>query len=110
MTSVRIHPRAEAEIAEAARWYAERSKPTAQRFLDAVEGALDRMSKLPEAFPLVPVPGSAHTLRRVPLRRFPFSLVYTKTTVRLEVLAAAHMKRRPLYWIARLADIEDDPA
>jgi toxin ParE1/3/4 len=67
------------------------------------------MAKLPEAFPLVPAPGSSHTLRRVALRRFPFSVVYTKTTVRLEVLAVAHMKRRPLYWLERVADIEDDP-
>lgn len=34
---------------------------------------------------------------------------HTKTTARLEVLCVAHMKRRSLYWIARLADIEDDP-
>lgn len=109
MIEVRIHPEAEAEAAEAARWYAERSKPAAQRFLDAVEGALERMSSLPDAFPLVPTPGSKHTLRRVALRRFPYVLIYARTAARLEVLCVAHMKRRALYWIARLADIEDDP-
>lgn len=108
MTAVRIHPEAEAEIGEAARWYAERSKPSARRFLDAVEGALERMSSLPDAFPLVPIPGSRHTLRRVALHRFPYVVVYVKTAAWLEVLCVAHMKRRSLYWIARLADIEDD--
>jgi toxin ParE1/3/4 len=108
MTNVRVHPGASAEVAEAARWYAARSKIAARRFLDAVEGALERMAELPEAFPLVPAPGTKLTIRRVSLHRFPYLLIYTKTPTRFEVLAVAHMKRRSLYWIVRLADVEDD--
>lgn len=60
------------------------------------------------AFPLVPTPGSTLTIRRVALRRFPYLLIHTKVATHLEVLAVAHMKRRSLYWIPRLADVEDD--
>lgn len=108
VTSYCIHPRATAEIDRAAAWYAERSKTAARRFLDAVEEGLDRMVQLPDAFPLVPLPNHELTLRRVSLRRFPYVLVYAKTSLRLEVIAIAHMKQRPLYWIVRIADIEDD--
>ena len=104
----RIHPRAEAEILRATEWYAERSKIAARRFLEAVEQGLERMAQLPDAFPLVPSASRELTIRRVPLHRFPYSLVYTKTAKRLEVLAVAHMKQRPLYWIVRAADVEDD--
>lgn len=108
MMDVRIHHRADAEIARAADWYAERSKVAARRFLDAVEQGLERMAQLPDAFPLVPLASRVLTIRRVPLHRFPYSVIYVKTARSLEVIAIAHMKQRPLYWIVRLDDVDDD--
>ena len=39
-------------------------------------------------------------VRRIPLRRFPFTLVYRHTpgTQLVEVVAIAHQSRRPDYW------------
>lgn len=51
-----------------------------------------------------PPSGSPNHLgtRRVPLRRFPYDLVYTEREEHLVVLAFAHHRRRPNYWLWRL--------
>jgi plasmid stabilization system protein ParE len=38
------------------------------------------------------------TLRRTPLRRFPYNLIYQATADELRILALAHQRRRPGYW------------
>ena len=39
--------------------------------------------------------------RRFPLRRFPFGLVYRVDGSRLRILALAHRRQRPKYWVSR---------
>lgn len=40
--------------------------------------------------------------RRVLLRRFPYAVIYRELdAARVRVLAVAHFRRRPDYWIAR---------
>jgi len=39
--------------------------------------------------------------RRVLVRRFPYSVVYLEKGGRLWVVAVAHAKRKPFYWIKR---------
>ena len=39
--------------------------------------------------------------RRFPLRRFPYNLIYRFTENNLRILAVAHVKRRPSYWMRR---------
>ena len=39
--------------------------------------------------------------RRYFLRRFPYSVIYQITTEELRVVAVAHQRRRPSYWIQR---------
>jgi ParE toxin of type II toxin-antitoxin system, parDE len=48
-------------------------------------------------------PELAPDIRRAPLRRFPFLLVYTFADGDIIVLAGAHMRRRPRRWRDRLA-------
>jgi hypothetical protein len=40
-------------------------------------------------------------IRRFPLRRFPFALIYRIDGDRLRILAVAHLRRRPGYWSQR---------
>ena len=40
-------------------------------------------------------------LRRFPLRRFPFALIYRVDGDLLHILAVAHRRRRPGYWSQR---------
>ena len=41
-------------------------------------------------------------IRRVPLQRFPLSIVYRENPGGFQVLAVAHNRRRPQYWLGRL--------
>jgi hypothetical protein len=59
------------------------------------------MSKHPESFARV----QGHPeIRRAPLERFPYRLIYAVGEDELFVLAIAHERRRPGYWGDRLAD------
>ena len=39
--------------------------------------------------------------RRFPLTRFPYALIYRVTGNRLQIIAVAHRRQRPQYWISR---------
>jgi plasmid stabilization system protein ParE len=41
-------------------------------------------------------------VRRVPLRRFPFFLIYREREDDVQIVALAHTSRRPYYWRSRL--------
>ena len=40
--------------------------------------------------------------RRLPLRRFPYSVVYQLREAEIRVLAVAHQRRRPGFWKGRI--------
>ena len=99
--SVRISEEAEAEVAESARWYETNRANLGAEFLEAVDLAVDRAATNPAAGS--PVPGVEDAaVRRWPVRRFPYHVVYVELPDRLQILAVAHDRRRPGYWIGRL--------
>ncbi len=65
--------------------------------------ALDRIGEAPLAGSPLAHREVKREIRRVPLRRFPFSLFYILEP-RLVVVAFAHLKRRPGYWVERLGE------
>lgn len=90
------------EIEEAASWYRERDRRLAARFVTAVDGALRRVAQWPDAGSPIEDVRSSHTIRRVPVGRFPYQLVYAHVDQAVFVLAVAHHHRRPGYWSARV--------
>jgi plasmid stabilization system protein ParE len=98
---VRISEEAEAEMAEAARWYEMHRPGLGIEFLDAVDTSVTRVAEAPRMGTLVPR-GSDETIRRRPVRRFPYHVVYMELPDRLQILAIAHDRRRPGYWVGRL--------
>lgn len=95
---------ASAEVAEAAEWYAERVDGLGERFLLETEAAFGRIDE-------TPLTGSPWNHRRLPpgvrrmfLRSFPYSVVYI-VEPRLVVVAVAHLRRRPGYWMKRLSEV-----
>jgi toxin ParE1/3/4 len=67
-----------------------------------IEAAISLIAEHPSIGQAVPrVPGR-EKMRRVPLRHFPFLLVYREHPDHLEIVALAHMSRRPRYWRGRL--------
>ena len=95
----RFHPKALAEYEAAAVWYGERSHEGALGFVALVDDAIFGIRELPRAWPTWP--GHADVRRRV-LRRFPYSIVYVVEQSEIVIVAVAHHKRRPGYWLSRL--------
>ena len=91
-----IHETAEVEINEAADFYDIESPGLGSAFIDEVQRAIKTISLFPDAAPLV-----HGRIRKKPLVRFPYFLVYSVLSEELRLLAVAHQKRRPFYWRGR---------
>jgi toxin ParE1/3/4 len=98
---VRLSRQARDEVLAAARRYGEERAELRVEFLAAVDEALDRVVRY--ASHLAPPPGvdPALGVKRVFMKRFPYSLYFVELPTRLRVLAFAHARRRPQYWIGR---------
>ena len=92
--SYRLHPAAEAELAEAAEHYAaEASAGVARAFLAEFERVIGVVIESPQIGTL-----AKQGLRKYPFRRFPYWLVYREGGSDLIVYAVAHVRRKPTYW------------
>jgi plasmid stabilization system protein ParE len=93
---VSFHPRARDEVEEAQAWYEERSLLAAAGFLHELSQALQRIVEAPHRYPI-----AMHGTRRTLVERFPFNIFYRAGENEVVVVAVAHQKRRPGYWVAR---------
>jgi plasmid stabilization system protein ParE len=84
------------ELQEAAYFYGLESPVLRVAFLDAVDAALDHVRQFPESALVV-----RGRVRRMLLRRFPYSLLYTLRPGGIRILAVMHQSRRPSYWWGR---------
>jgi len=98
MKRATFHEDAYAEVVEAASYYKGRTPGLGQMFLLNVEDAPGQIRSNPEGFKLV-----GTEVRRKLLRHFPHSLMYAIEPDRLRVVAVAHQRRRPGYWLHRLS-------
>jgi toxin ParE1/3/4 len=94
---IALRPEAEAEIAETIDWYEARGKGLGADFLRAVEAAIANIVRNPAAYPIVH--GEA---RRAPIRRFPYSVIYSVGADELLIIACFHGRRDPQRWKERL--------
>jgi toxin ParE1/3/4 len=94
--AVEFHPLAADEAQPAERWYSERNETAAMRFRRELDRAVGFIAERPEAAP----PYVSNT-RRFLLRRFPFFIVYRVFSQQVQVVAVAHARRRPRYWLQR---------
>lgn len=94
---VRWHVEALEDARNARDWYAERSPLAARGFLLELTGALNAVLEAPTMWPA----GAAETRRYVFPRRYPFTLVYRVADREVQIVALAHHKRRPEYWLDR---------
>jgi len=92
----RLHPEAIGEARAAREWYEARNAEAAQAFMAALDTAIERIEEAPRQWPPY-----LHGTRRYLLRRFPFFVVFREADDRVEVLAVAHARRQPGYWIGR---------
>ncbi len=84
------------ELHRAHDWYRARNQEAAEKFLSALDDAVELVVEAPERW-MELEPG----IRRVLLRGFPYALVYAVQTEHVVVLAVMHGRRRPGYWRSR---------
>lgn len=109
MKRVRVEPEAKAELVEATRWYERQRTGLSRRLLDDVETALAAIEALPRRFPRVAVQDESLEIRRCLLRDFPYAVVFILARGEPVVIAVAHVKREPGYWLYRVPRSEPDP-
>ncbi len=91
-----FRPKASEEITEAAAWYEVRSAGLSAEFLHALDAAVASAERNPLLHPIV-----HGRLRRVLLRRFPYSLIYSCSDAEIVFVACAHWRQSPRRWRSR---------
>jgi hypothetical protein len=99
---LKILAEAELESAEAAVWYEDREEGLGEEFLLEVADAIDKIRNNPQIFSRLESYGGVHEVRRCVLKRFPYLIVFACRPDVTLVIAIAHVRRRPLYWLERL--------
>lgn len=91
---IRTTKPASEELTAAVQWYERQRAGLGGEFFDAILGAMNRVSEMPEA-------GSSFgrlDARRMLVARFPYQVVYRISGDEIRILAFAHLKRRPGFW------------
>jgi len=101
---LRFLTEAEAESKAAANHYEEQQEGLGAEFLDAVALALRAIERDPFRFARIQKPRTKREIRQHNVKRFPYSVVYERIDTEFVVLAIAHAKRHPSYWLRRKTD------
>ena len=96
--SYSFHPAAEAEFLESVGYYESKVPGLGDAFIKEFEALANLLCESPKAWPVELPPD----IRKVPLHRFPLSIIYREIADGFQVLAVAHDRRRPQYWVGRL--------
>lgn len=98
---VGLDPRASAELDEAAEWYERRRAGLGRELVGEVRASVRTVSRSPRTGSLIDGLDPALDVRRVPVRRFPYQIVYLTRPDDIVVIAVAHDRRLPAYWASR---------
>ena len=92
-----FHPSALAEYHQAARWYAERERKVAFKFIAAIEDAIKRVVESPMRWRVID-----EDVRRCLTHIFPYAILYTIEDDFILIVAVMHASREPSYWKSRI--------
>jgi toxin ParE1/3/4 len=104
--TLRMLQAATREVAAAARWYETNREGLGAVFVGELDRAIESIAANPEAWQIWPGTNPALGIRRLVLPRFPYAVAFIVRGEATTVVALAHGKRRPLYWLARIRDAE----
>lgn len=98
---LRFDPEARAELDDAALWYDRDRAGVGDAFAAAVREAIEAVMDWPGLG--APV-SDRHgvVIRQTRVQRFPYHVGYVATDEEIRVVAVAHERRQPRYWVARL--------
>jgi toxin ParE1/3/4 len=98
---VQTNPFADDDILNQTTYYAARSVTLGEELWNEVQAVFKLISKYPEIGEVVPRARLRGTARRIPLRHFPFFVIYRNHDDYIEVMALAHTCHKPNYWRGR---------
>ncbi len=93
-----FHPSAEAEHLESIAYYESKRPGLGASYLAEFERILVYVCESPQRYPIEMKPD----LRCGRMKRFPYTVLYRNVSGTIQVLAVAHHRRRPQYWLGRL--------
>ena len=100
---LRTEEEADRELEEAVRWYEAKRSGLGAELLASVDVTLEQVVRFPGTGTPVPRVPAGLPVRRRPVEKFPYHVVYLETADAIRVLAFAHTRRRPGYWLTRTA-------
>lgn len=92
-----FHPAAEAEFLESVGYYESQALGLGGALIAEFEALANLIGETPKGWQVELPPD----IRRAPLHRFPLSIVYREKPDDFQILAVAHDRRRPQYWLDR---------
>ena len=95
--SYSFHPAAEAEHLESVAYYESKQAGLGASYLAEFERTMSTVCDAPHRYPVEKQPD----VRRVRMKRFPFAVLFRESAGSVQVLAIAHIRRRPQYWLGR---------
>ena len=96
MLSLEVHPSALLEVEEARKYYEDYSPDLARLYLDEIDAAIEKIIQSPKGWL-----NYRYGTKRFLVHRFPFAVIYRVTNDSIQIVAVAHLSRRPFYWIER---------
>jgi len=94
-----FHPAAETEHLESVAFYESRQPGLGASYLTAFEEAMSAIVETPKRYRIRRSPD----IRRKNITKFPYYIIYRETPDGIQVLAVAHNRRQPGYWLKRTA-------
>lgn len=92
-----FHPAAEAEHLQSVAYFESRSPGLGASYLAEFESITKLICESPRRYPIEKEPD----VRRIGMKRFPYSVLFREVAGVVQVLAITHHRRRPNYWLGR---------
>lgn len=93
---ISLLPLAQSELDYAFSWYEEQAIGLGYEFLDEFDQSVRLIASFPELFEQM-----AEGVRRCLINRFPYGIIYGIDCDKIIIIAVAHLKKKPNYWIGR---------
>ena len=100
----REHPEAVAEFDAAVRWYEDQEPGIGLALIDRARQARKDLDQWPNAAPPFTTADDGTVIRSKAVRGYPYRIDYTVEPDTILILAYAHERREPGYWLHRLND------
>lgn len=98
---LRLLELAKQEAHSAARWYERRQTGLGRKFLQAIHATLLAIEQRPTFYPHLETVPDDVPIRRAIIKKFSHLVIFEVRPDEILVLAVAHTRRRPNYWMRR---------